>query len=177
MKYLLISLLVMLSGSTLAYDYADESEDQDSLPYVEILPATDFHELGRDARLHGKVIMLMMSANYCSYCELLEEAIVKPMLRSGDYTNHVLIRKLEIDRHYPIRHFNGNSATPASLANEYDVFVTPTLVFLDHRGREVSERILGINSLDFFGGYVDEALSEGHRKIQQNLSLNEHATQ
>ena len=112
--------------------------------------------------------MLAMSATYCDYCRTLEEEIIKPMLRSGDYEHNVLIRKLEIDSYASIRHFSGDTVTPARLARDFNVFVTPTLIFLDSRGQEVSERILGINSLDFFGAYVDDALIEGRQRILQN---------
>ncbi len=181
MKSLLALLLLALAAPLGAYDYADDYDSDEwadaSLPHVEILSANDFAALSRDARTSGKVIMLEVSASYCGYCRTLEEEIIKPMLRSGDYERNVLIRKLEIDSYLDIRNFNGEKVTPANLASQYGVFVTPTLIFLDGRGREVSERILGVNSLDFFGAYVDEALQEGHRKIQQNLSLNEHSTQ
>ena len=114
---------------------------------------------------------LEISASDCGYCRTLEEEIIKPMLRSGDYERNVLIRKLEIDSYADVRHFSGDKVSAAQLASQYSIFVTPTLIFLDGQGREVSKRILGINSLDFFGGYVDNALIEGHRKIQKNRSL------
>jgi len=140
--------------------------DEDELPFVEILEVRDFAELAKEADADRKIILLEMSASYCGYCRTLEEEIIKPMLRSGDYSEHVLIRKLEIDSHYPMQNLNGTSTSPASLSNEYDIFVTPTLLFLDGQGKEVSERILGVNSLDFYGAYVDEALDQGYRTIQ-----------
>jgi len=55
---------------------------------------------------------------------------------------------------------------PAAVSGRYGVFVTPTLLFLDADGLEVSKRIVGINSVDFFGAYVDEALAEGRKRIE-----------
>jgi len=156
----------------LGYDLDDEYDYEDEdLPYVEILQASDFAALSRESRATGKVIMLEMSASYCGFCRTLEEEIIKPMLRSGDYEQNVLIRKLDIDSYSDIRHFGGDTISPAQLASQLNVFVTPTLIFLDSRGQEVSDRILGVYSLDYFGAYVDDALIEGHRKIQQNRQL------
>ncbi len=162
LKFITAGLILALSTQALlwAQDY-----DEDELPYVEILEVSDFADLVKEAKETRKIILLEMSASYCGYCRTLEEEIIKPMLRSGDYTEHVLIRKMEIDSHYPINHTNGRKTSPAKLSNEYDIFVTPTLLFLDGNGEEVSERILGVNSLDFYGAYVDDALEEGHQII------------
>lgn len=168
---ILLTLLVSWPLAALAYDHYHDADDNADLPHVEIIDAVDFAALSSEAKRSGKIIMLEVSASDCGYCRTLEEEIIKPMLRSGDYEQQVLIRKLEIDRYSDVRHFSGARISPVQLAHQYDVFVTPTLMFLDGQGREVSERIVGINSLDFFGGYVDDALAEGHHKIQTNRSL------
>lgn len=159
-KYLLPLLMLFVSGFAVAEYY-----DEDELPHVEIKTVDDFAALAEQAHQNNQVIMLEMSASYCGYCETLEEEIIKPMLRSGDYQDNVLIRKLEIDRHYPMNDLGGGRISAAQLASRYDVFVTPTLIFIDAEGREVSERILGVNSLDFYGAYVDEAIDEAYLKI------------
>ncbi len=146
------------------YDYEADEEDQ-SLPYVEIIDVNDLEALGREARAEGKVILLEMSASYCGYCKTLEENIIKPMLRSGDYTDYVLIRRLHIDSHYGLKDFNGSKTTPAKYSLRHNVQLTPTLLFLDGEGNEVSERILGVNTLEMYGAYVDKALLQGHQKI------------
>jgi thioredoxin-related protein len=169
---LLLFSLPLLAGQYYA-DGEDLGDEQDytevDLPYVEIEHIKDLAAVSREARDSGKIIMLEMSASYCSYCRTLEEHIIKPMLRSGDYTQHVLIRKLEIDRHYSMKLPSGKTISPAQLARQMKVSVTPTLIFLDGEGREVSERILGVNSLDFYGAYVDDALQKGYQSIQNKL--------
>ena len=147
------------------YGYDDEAEE--NLPYVEIIDVEDLEKLGRQAREQGKVILLEMSASYCGYCKTLEEYILKPMLRSGDYSDHVLIRRLHIDSYYGLRDFDGGKTTPAKFSYQRDVSLTPTLLFLDGNGYEVSERILGVNTIEMYGAYVDEALRQGHQKINR----------
>lgn len=167
LKKLYILPLLFFSSLLSAQNYDDYDEDE-SLPYVEIRAVDNFASLSEQARRENKVIMLEMSASYCGYCKTLEEEIIKPMLRSGDYTGTVLIRKLDIDSHYPMRDLDGADSSPAKLSHRMGVYVTPTLIFLDGRGREVAERIIGINSLDFFGGYVDQALQKGLDIIRSN---------
>lgn len=167
--FMLLSIMLQpaLFSPALANDYDDTEADEDDLPFVAIDAVTDFEKLSQLARRDGKVIMLEVTASYCDYCHLLEEEIIKPMLRSGDYEQTVFIRQLEIDGLYPVNDFSGQSTSHARVAERYKVILTPTLLFLDADGKEVAPRILGINSLDFFGAYVDEALEAGLSRIRQ----------
>lgn len=165
LKSLSLLFLMLFANSVIAQDYSDD-DDEDNLPYVEIKSANNLQQLGQLAIQQQKIIFLEMSASYCGYCKTLEEHIIKPMLRSGDYENHVLIRKLDIDSHYPMKDFDGSKTSPAQYAFKVNASLTPTLLFLDGRGKEVSERILGVYTLEMYGHYVDDALIQGHRKIK-----------
>lgn len=133
----------------------------ESLPEIEIITVADFSKLARVANDQKKLIMLEVSATYCSYCRKLEAAIIKPMLRSGDYDDSVLIRKIEIDEATHLINFDGSTISPGRLAQKLDIKVTPTIIFLNSQNQEVSERIVGVNSLDYFGGFVDDAIDHG----------------
>ena len=87
------------------------------------------------------------------------------MIISEEYPD-VLIRKLDISRYNRIVDFDGSVSTGHQIANNYNVSLTPTLLFLNGKNEEVSKRIIGVNSLDFFGGYVDSALEQGLTRIR-----------
>ncbi|PCJ85772.1 MAG: hypothetical protein COA54_10240 [Thiotrichaceae bacterium] len=168
----LLFFFILLTQTTQTL-YAD-TDDEDDLPFVQISSLRDFSALSKDAARNNKIIMLEVSASYCDYCRVLEEEIIKPMLRSGDYTKNVLIRQLEIDDIYLIRTISGSKITPSELAEKYKIKITPTLLFLDSDGHEVSKRILGVYSLDFYGGYVDEAIINGLKTInRRNTEITE----
>lgn len=138
----------------------------DELPYVELKYATDFSQLGKTAREENKIILLEVSTSDCEYCELLEEEFLKPMLRSGDY-NNVLIRKIDMDGYQTTIDFSGESTSPEDFTRRLKVRLTPTILFFDGHGNEISPRILGINSLDLYGGYLDDAIKNGLQKIKR----------
>jgi thioredoxin-related protein len=170
MKPLIFILLIQLYASIAsAYDPQDDyqtEDDEQHLPYVVIQYATDFSELAQVARNEGKIIMLEVSASYCGYCELLEEEFIKPMLRNDYYSEIALIRKIDLDSYQTIVDFTGNTTTPDVFARSLNVKLTPTILFFDGSGNEVSQRILGINSLDLYGGYIEDGLNNGLRKIK-----------
>ncbi len=127
-------------------------------PTLQVTQTTDLASVGNIARDRKLPILLVFSAHHCTYCELLEDEILKPMLLSGDYRERVLIYKVMLDEGTELHDFNGNRITADTLSQHYDVYVTPTMLFLDSDGRELSERILGINTVEMFGGLVDEAI-------------------
>lgn len=139
---------------------------EEPLPAVEIIEVRNFEQLAKQAEQKKKVIMLEVAAAYCSFCQKLEEEIMKPMLRSGDYDADVFIRKIDIEGFSQIKDFDGKSVTAAQLAKSWGVEVTPTLIFLNGQNQEVSERIVGVNSLDYFGWLVDNAIEHGLASIR-----------
>lgn len=170
MKPLLFILLAQISFTLTAasspQDEYEQDEDESQLPYVSIQYADDLSDLAKIAREENKIIMLEVSASYCGYCELLEEEFIKPMLRNDDYAVDVLIRKIDLDSYQTIIDFSGDSTTPEKFTRRLNVRLTPTILFFDGNGIEVSERILGINSIELYGGYLDDALESGLGKIK-----------
>jgi thioredoxin-related protein len=127
----------------------------------ELISASD---LTRDARLVGmgeRILMIEFSSEYCGYCRLLENEFLKPMAGNAGYSEKVVIRYISLSDDDNLLDFNGKSISASEFASRYDVFVTPTLVFLNDRGEEVSDKLVGIWSVDFFGGFIDERIDSG----------------
>jgi len=79
--------------------------------------------------------------------ELLEEDFLQPMLLSGEYKNHAIIRKLILDDGSSVIDFSGRDTAATGLSDHYRVFVTPTI-----------KRIVGINTPELFGGYLEACI-------------------
>jgi thioredoxin-related protein len=133
---------------------------------VAVTLATDLQDDARNARSRELPILLAFSAIDCSYCEELEEEFLEPMLLSGEYREKILIRKLILDNGSRVTDFSGNRVDATELADRYRVFVTPTLLFVDTRGQELAERMVGINTLELFGGYLDECIETALLKLR-----------
>ena len=130
------------------------------------------NNLLKDGRLSARKslpILLMFSATDCSYCELLENEILKPMLLSGDYVNKVIIRKVNIDEDSDmVRDFNGKKKVLSDIVLRYNIHVTPTMVFVDKNGKELTKRMIGINTVEYYGGDVDNAIDKSIKKLRSN---------
>lgn len=127
---------------------------------------SDLQADARRSREAGVPILLVVSQHHCPFCKLLREEILEPMLLSGDYASRVIVRELFLDGDQALRDFDGKEIGPDDLAERYGAFLTPTLLFLDHRGRELTERMLGINTVDFYGYYLDASIKAARSRLQ-----------
>jgi thioredoxin-related protein len=125
---------------------------------VEVPVATDLQQLGIQASDRRLPILLSFSAIDCSYCELLEEEFLEPMLLGGEYTDKIIIRKLVLDNGSRVGDFSGRQIDATRLSDRYRIYVTPTMLFVDSDGRELAERMVGINTPELFGGYLDNCI-------------------
>ena len=167
--FLLVSLGLMLpSASAIAGDYDEK------LPPVTVAKAKD---LSNDAQLshdQHKPILLFFSMQGCSWCEYVEEEHLKPMLRNANYRKKVIIRKVMTDDYGSVIDFNGISISVSQLSLRYNASFTPTVIFLDHRGRQLAPRILGVRNTEMYGGDLDEGIKLSCQLLkQQNMAFSQ----
>lgn len=124
-----------------------------------MVPATDLRDEARIARERGLVLMLEFSSAYCGYCRKLETLFLLPMQRNPSYDDKVLIRSVSLDAYETLVDFEGRSVDTRDFAARYGVTLTPTLVFLDADGGQLSEKLVGIWSEDFYGGFIDSRIA------------------
>jgi thioredoxin-related protein len=123
-----------------------------------IPPARDLGDHAAQAESACIPLLIEFASDSCEYCELLEEEVLKPMLRNHDYDKRVAVRRVALNESVRLSDFDGSRISGAALAERYRIQVTPTLIFVDAQGDELTQRMVGITTLDFYGGYLDEAL-------------------
>lgn len=139
------------------------SAGQADLPEVE--EASDLRADARIAETRGLPILLAFSASYCGYCEQVEEWFLVPLLLAGYEENRILVRKVIVDNGHTLRDFDGSSVEGAALAARYQVRMVPTLVFVDARGGELAERLVGLTTVDFYGGYLESSIETATARL------------
>lgn len=169
-----ISLCLMLfigfTTPVLAED-DDKVETTNKLEYVK-----NFQQLATIMQTKNIGLLLALDAPYCHFCKQLEEDVLNPMLLSGDYDDQILIYKLSVDSNMPIVGFDGKTTSGAEFAEKLGVSLTPTMVFIDHTGKEISERMLGVNTPEMYGAYIDDAIDETRKvltttKVEQTADV------
>jgi len=157
--YFLLSLAMLLIIP------ASQAEDADAQILV-VDEVQNLEALGEQARNDDVAVLLMFSQKGCTYCIILEQDYLLPMLRSGDYAKKVIIRKISIDSYETLRNFDGTSISADTFATNYRSYVTPTMVFLDHNGRELTKRLMGVGTEGFFFADIDRAIDTSLNRLR-----------
>ena len=132
----------------------------DEVPLIDDLAA-----LSRSARRRQLPIVLLVSRSDCSYCALLKKEVLNPMVKSREYDDQALLGELMLDSEEPLLGFEGERTPRDDVASRFDADLTPTLLFLAPDGSEIAPRILGVNTIELFGFYVDRAIASARTRL------------
>jgi len=138
---------------------------------TEVPIAANLQADGQLAHNRQLPILLVFSAIECGYCELLEEEFLQPMLLGGEYRDKIIIRKLVLDNGSRLADFSGKPIDATRLSDRYRVYVTPTILFVNEKGTELAERMVGINTPELFGGYLDDCIDTAWLMIRNPAGL------
>ncbi len=134
--------------------------------FIDMVPLRDFREEARLAKANDLVLLVEFSSEYCAYCRKLEELFLLPMQRNAGYSSKILIRSVSLGEFETLIDFSGRSISTTEFAARYEVSLTPTLIFLSADGVELSDKLVGIWSEDYYGGFIDDRIDEAREKLQ-----------
>ena len=126
----------------------------------------DFRKAGATARRERRVLVVLVSQYDCPYCHRIKEEIIFPMIKAKDFAGEILLGELYIDEGEMVVDFSGRRVSAADFVHGYGVYVTPTLLFLDADGRELAEKMVGINTMEMYFYYLSEAIREAVAKLR-----------
>jgi hypothetical protein len=131
---------------------------------AEALPlARDLAADGRDARTSGRVIVVLFSTAGCPYCRQVRDAFLRPLL--AEEAKRVLVREIEVDGTQPVVDFDGRSATHRELGMARRVRLVPHVVFLGPDGENLAEPLIGISSVDLYGGLLERRIETSRARL------------
>ena len=116
-------------------------------------------------------IVVLFSASYCGFCSIVKDDFLRPMLISGEYTNKAMIRVIEIDSSDDLMDLNGQAISAEAFADRHNISLTPTLAFFDAQGNELAPRMVGVTTVDFYGGYLDQAIDTSLLRLQSTRQI------
>ena len=120
--------------------------------------AVDLARQGRQVTQEQQIFLLYVSRPDCPYCAQLEKAVLLPMLKDPLLTEKIYLAELSWTSAL-ITDYNGQQRSGTDIVNEYGIFGTPTLLFLDGAGHEIAERLVGYQSVDFYWSYFERTIA------------------
>jgi thioredoxin-related protein len=133
-------------------DFATAGAGDPQLPHV-----LDFREAGAEA--DGRTLLLAVTREGCPYCAQLRREVLAPMIVSGEYSDRLLIREMMMEPDTAVVDFDGQENSTSAVAARYGVSITPTVLLLSSSGQPLASPIVGINSSEMYGHYLDQAIA------------------
>jgi thioredoxin-related protein len=95
------------------------------------------------AKSGNKAFVLYVAATHCAYCKKLNEEVIYPALNNAKFSKKLLLRRLWLNKEALVVDFNMNFVEQTDFIAKYDIKATPTLLFLNAKGDEIAERLVG----------------------------------
>lgn len=126
--------------------------------------------LGQQVSATSKPLLLMFSQHLCPFCKKLKSEVLEPMLKNPEYRQRLFMRELMIDFGSNLIDFSGKPTTGIDLFELYSMVVTPTIILVDGAGKEVARRQIGVNTVEMYGWYLDQAIDEAVSRLANPAS-------
>ncbi|MFV1983394.1 MAG: thioredoxin family protein [Thiohalomonadales bacterium] len=166
-----VSFIVPVSVASSTNSEYETDEQQESDNFVETVKmTTNLFADAKIAREKQVPILLLFTQQSCGFCEIVRSDFLRPMLLNREYDSRVLIRQIEFDGDDVIN-FDGNKVSMDSFMEPYNVGFTPTVIFLDNTGVELTEQIIGITTVHYYGGFLDDNIDMALKKIRSNKNV------
>jgi thioredoxin-related protein len=129
----------------------------------------------RDARGEAAVaikarqpLVILFSMPGCTYCPEVRNNYLMPMVREATAKPGTLpvVREVDITSHESLKDFDGKPMEAAEFSRRYKVKATPTVVFLDERGQQLAQALVGSGMAGFYGAYLESALDTARQTLK-----------
>jgi thioredoxin-related protein len=124
--------------------------------------ATDLTLDAEISRNENKPIIFFVTADHCPYCEKLR----LEYFRFSTDDPRFILRELELDQSRSAIGFNGEKSNHRSLADRYNIKLTPTVAFVGPDGETLNESIVGIVTMDYYNYYFEKSLGESISRLK-----------
>ncbi|MCW8891443.1 MAG: thioredoxin fold domain-containing protein [Sedimenticola sp.] len=121
---------------------------------------TDWSIEASSAQKAHKPIMIVFGSDNCRYCDDLTEQVLQPLMNSGDLSHRVHLREYKINRAGKVVDFDGLNVRSRVFVSRYQIFATPTVLFLDPKGEIIGEPIVGFNNAEEYRTLLNNAINK-----------------
>jgi thioredoxin-related protein len=140
-------------------------------PAHEPLPAVrDLRTDSAEARRDRLPIVLYFYSRSCPYCREAEEHHLRPLLAANARAPRFVFRSVEIGAAGPLTDFAGQETTMREFSRRQGVRLVPHLRFVGPDGEILAPDLIGLTLRDFYGGYIEDAISRAGEKMLGNRS-------
>jgi thiol:disulfide interchange protein len=138
---------------------------------AEPLPvARDFQRDALAAGARPKPVLVFFTADFCPYCQQVEELYLRPLHARGDFRGQILMRVVHTDSRRTLRDFGGRPTDHESFARREGRAFTPVVRLYAPDGRELVPALRGYSSPDLYLGMLEQAIETSIAQLRSKTA-------
>ena len=126
----------------------------------------DWSRIGATARETGLPVIIVVTGDGCGHCERMRSEFLADPRISSPLVEQAISAELRRDSTGKIVDFDGERIRSRVFLSRYDIFATPTLLFLDSTGVPLAPPLVGFNDAETYRELVSERLTEARSELQ-----------
>lgn len=118
----------------------------------------DWQQLSEQSRANRLPIIVMIDQEDCPFCRRVEGEFFAAIFAGGEFDDKALFGKMSINAGDSVVDQNGKSVMVESFLADLNTNFTPTILFLDADKTELTKKMVGLSTPDFYGFYLERAI-------------------
>ena len=114
----------------------------------------DWAKVGAEARERGLPVALLITGPDCGYCERLRQEFLEAPATRGTLEQEAITQEISREEGGKVTDFDGERIRTRLFLNRYEIFATPTLLFLSPEGEMLAPALVGFNGAQSYGDLV-----------------------
>ena len=127
---------------------------------------SDWRVVRSEALDNNLPIVLLVEISDCRFCKIVKKEFINPLAASQHYKDKVIFRRISLDPGQMIIDGDGFNADTDDFCAHYKALFTPTILFLDGAGKELTKTLVGMSGRDYFGYYLEQRIDESIKALQ-----------
>ena len=128
---------------------------------------TDWPQIASESKSTGKPVIVLIDQYDCPFCRRVEGEFFPAIFANAEFKGKALYGKISIDDGETIVGPEGSVMGTREFLGDVGEFFTPTILFYDDQQNELSEKIIGLSTPDFYGYYLEQGIKESIAKLNQ----------
>jgi len=117
-------------------------------------------DISQRAKQSNLPVVIMVDQEDCPFCRRVESEFFAAIFANGELTEQAIFGKISIDAGETIVDASGAEISTRSFLIPYETNLTPTILFLNSEKKELSEKMIGLMTPDFYGFYLEQSIKK-----------------
>ena len=117
----------------------------------------------------GKPVVMITTISNCPFCVRIKNEFLGPISKSEEFGQHVTIVTIDLESRASMIDFEGRKTTYDAWADSMKVDFSPTVLVLSPTtGERLAEDLVGLNTPDFYGFYLEQNILRGMQALRHD---------